>query len=206
MTQPFDRTCQIPARGEIDHDAGEFWVENPFQMAFQQNNLSAYEPNRLFVNVDGRRFADLSHQSGTDIDSDSRSAVVGDFDNDNDPDLLVGSVGGGPLRLFQNTIPQMGSRVRLQLVGVTSNRQAIGSRVIAQCDGRQIVRDLFPANGFMGQNPAEMFLGLGPAKKIDLLTIRWPSGTIQQFEDVPVNCHLKIVEGEGDPVLVATGT
>ena len=155
MTQPFDRTCQIPARGEIDHDAGEFWVENPFQMAFQQNNLSAYEPNRLFVNVDGRRFADLSHQSGTDIDSDSRSAVVGDFDNDNDPDLLVGSVGGGPLRLFQNTIPQMGSRVRLQLVGVTSNRQAIGSRVIAQCDGRQIVRDLFPANGFMGQNPAE---------------------------------------------------
>ncbi len=206
MTQPFDRQCQLPARGEIDHDAGEFWVENPFQMAFQQNNLSAYEPNRLFVNVDGRQFADLSHQSGANIDSDSRSAVVGDFDNDDDPDLLVGSVGGGPLRLFHNTIPHIWNRVRLQLVGVTSNRQAIGSRVIAQCGDRQIVRDLFPANGFMGQSPAEMFLGLGPAEKIDLLTIRWPSGAIQQFENVPVNCRLKIIEGERDPVLIATGT
>lgn len=174
-------------------------------MAFQRNNLSAYEPNRLFINVAGRQFVDLSHQSGADIDSDSRSVIVGDFDNDDDPDLLVGSVGGGPLRLFQNAIPHVSNRVRLQLVGVTSNRQAIGSRVVAHCGGQQIVRDLFPANGFMGQNPAELLLGLGQAEKIDRLTVRWPSGVTQQFEDVPVNCHLEIVEGEHDPVVTATG-
>ena len=170
-------------------------------MALQQNNLSAYEPNRFFLNDAGRQFIDLSHQSGAGIDSDSRSAVVGDFDSDDDLDLLVGSVGGGPLRLFQNNIPRTSNRVRLQLVGVTSNRQAIGSRVIVECDGRQIVRDLFPANGFMGQNPAEMIVGLGTADRIDRLTVRWPSGETQQFEDVPVNCHLEIVEGELEPVL-----
>jgi hypothetical protein len=50
----------------------------------------------------------------------------------------------------------------------------------------------------MGQSPVEMFLGVGLADLIDSLVIRWPNGTVQQFDNVPVNCSVKIVEGRDE--------
>ena len=64
--------------------------------------MSAYERNKFYLNVDGHKFFDASFASNTDIDSDSRSAISSDFNDDGKPDLLVGSAGGGPLKLFLN--------------------------------------------------------------------------------------------------------
>jgi hypothetical protein len=184
----------IEPLGKIDSAAGEFWT-HPFAMPKQGDNLSAYEPNKLFLNVDGERFLDASFASMADIDSDSRSVMVADFDGDRAPDLLVGSVGGGPLRLFLNRFPQEHHRVVISLSGTDSNRSAIGARAIIEAAGRTIVRDLFAANGFMGQSPARLNVGVGSATKIDKLTIRWPTGDRQVFHNLPVDCEITIVEG-----------
>jgi hypothetical protein len=191
-----DRACSLPALGKLDEETGEFWPEKMFQMPRNRQNLSAFEQNRAFLNLDDETFLDFSFASGCDIDSDSRSVVAADFNRDGATDLLVGSVGGGPLRLFLNRLPETNHRVRIELVGVTSNRQAIGARVIAHCGERQIVRDVFPANGFLGQGPAELLLGVGEASKIDRLSVRWPNGRTQEFADVPVDGVLTVVEGQ----------
>jgi enediyne biosynthesis protein E4 len=195
VTQPLDRTCKIEPLGKIDSAAGEFWTD-PFQMPSKGDNLSAYETNCVYLNVDGTRFLDVSFASQANLDSDSRSVMVGDFDGDRAPDLLVGSVGGGPLRLFLNRFPDGHHRVDVKLTGVESNRMAIGSRAIIEAGGKTIVRDLFPANGFMGQSPARLNFGVGTADRIDKLTVRWPTGKEQVFEDLPVDCEISIVEGE----------
>jgi hypothetical protein len=171
------------------------WVGNPFQLVKQGDNLSAYERNRLYLNVDGERFIDGSFASAVDIDSDSRSAIATDFNNDGAIDLLVGSVGGGPLRLFLNQIPQQ-NRLQLTLQGVTSNRLGIGTRLIARIGEKQIVRDVFPINGFMGQSPPEVDIGVGDATQIDELTVRWPSGITQSFRNIDAKVPLHIVEGQ----------
>ena len=44
---------------------------------------------------------------------------------------------------------------------------------------------VFPVNGFMGQGPVETILGLGSAARIDRLEVRWPTGKIQVFENLP---------------------
>lgn len=194
MSQPLDRTCKIEPLGKIDSDAGEFWTDT-FKMPQQRDNLSAYETNCLFLNVDGKRFLDASFASQVNIDSDSRSVMVGDFNGDRAPDLLVGSVGGGPLRLFLNQFSEGNHRVEVRLRGVESNHSAIGARAIAEAGGKTIVRDLFAPNGFMGQSPARLNLGVGTAEHIDKLTIRWPTGKQQVFEDLPVDCVIQIVEG-----------
>jgi hypothetical protein len=194
VSQPLDRTCKIEPLGKIDSAAGEFWT-HPFAMPGQRDNLSAYEPNNLFLNVDGTRFLDASFASHANIDSDSRSVMVGDFDGDRAPDLLVGSVGGGPLRLFLNRFPKEHHRVELRLKGVDSNHRAIGARAIIEANGKTIVRDLFAPNGFMGQGPARLNIGVGAADHIDRLTIRWPTGERQVFQDLPVDCDVEIVEG-----------
>lgn len=198
VSQPLDRTHNTEQLGEVDVAAGEFWVASPFQMPQLGHNLSAFEANRLFLNVDGGRFLDASFASRANIDSDSRSAIVGDMDADGDVDLLVGSVGGGPLRMFVNRIPAKHHKVRIELQGSVSNRMAIGSRVVLHCANKTITRDLFPANGFMGQSPAELLIGVGQATSIDRLTIRWPNGEVQEFENLPVDQRLEISEGQQD--------
>lgn len=194
MSQPLDRSYKIEPLGKIDSAAGEFWT-NPFEMPQQRDNLSAYETNCLFLNVDGTRFLDASFASQANIDSDSRSVMVGDFNGDLAPDLLVGSVGGGPLRLFLNKFPEGNHRVEVRLRGVESNHSAIGARAVAEANGKTIVRDLFAPNGFMGQGPARLNFGVGTADRIDKLTVRWPTGKQQVFEDLPVDCVIQIVEG-----------
>ena len=159
-------------------------------------NLSAYERNCVFLNMEGKRFLDASFPTTADIDSDSRSAMVADFDRDGDEDLLVASVGGGPLRLFLNEFPRDHHRIRIDLRGTKSNRLALGSRVVAHLGERSITRDLFAANGFMGTSAAELYLGVGSAEKVDRLTVRWPTGGTQEFRDLPVDHRLMITEGE----------
>ncbi|MCH2400323.1 MAG: VCBS repeat-containing protein, partial [Pirellulales bacterium] len=161
MTQPFNRLSVIEPQGDLDVEAGELWVSNPWELMSEGVNLSAYERNRLFFNHEGREFIDLSYQSGADIDSDSRSAIAADFDRDGDLDLLVASVGGGPLRLFMNQIPSDGKSVRVLLEGTKSNRLGVGARLQIEAGSRRIVRDVFPANGLMGQHPTEAVIGVG---------------------------------------------
>ena len=185
--------AQLPEIGEVDREAGEFWVANPLSLPKVGENLSAYERNKLFLSVDGEKFVDGSFASTTDIDSDSRSVIVGDIDRDGALDLMVASAGGGPVRVFSNRLKQ-GNRIEIRLKGVTSNRPGIGSRIVAEIGDRKVVRDLFPRNGFMGIGPAAEWIGIGEAEKIDRLTIRWPTGQTQEFLDVDVNRSILIEE------------
>ena len=158
-------------------------------------NLSAFEHNQLYLNIEGTEFINASFASGSDIDSDSRSVIPADFDKDGATDLLIASVGGGPLRLFRNQIPiGRNTRVRLELAGSKSNRLGIGARVIFHCGGRQIVRDLFPANGFAGQASDDWLIGLGSSLRIDRMSVRWPSGKTQNYVNLPVNCGIRLYE------------
>ena len=193
MSQPHNRLSQLEAIGEIDEEAGEFWTKNPFQMPNERENLSSFERNRTFLNLDGNSFIDVAFAAGADIDSDSRSVVAADFNRDGATDLLVGSVGGGSLRLFLNRFPKANfSRIRLE--GSGSNRAGIGARLTATVKGQKLIRDLFPQNGFMGQGPAEIILGLGDAKVIDRLEVRWPSGKTQIYKNLAANRYFLLKE------------
>jgi hypothetical protein len=193
VSQPHNRLSQLEAIGEIDEEAGEFWTKNPFQMPNERENLSSFERNRTFLSLDGSSFIDVSFASGADIDSDSRSVVAADFNRDGATDLLVGSVGGGSLRLFLNRFPKANfSRIRLE--GSGSNRAGIGARLTATVEGQKLIRDLFPQNGFMGQGPAEIILGLGDAKEIDRLEVRWPSGKTQIYKNLAANRYFLLKE------------
>jgi hypothetical protein len=191
-----DRACELPALGKVDREKGEFWVTNPFQMPSIGANLSAFERNRLFMNVPGEAFIDASFASAVDIDSDSRAVIAADFDRDGAVDLLVGNVGGGPLRLFRNRFPRTNKRVRIELIGTESNRSAIGSRVIAEFGDQRIVRDVFPANGCMGAGPPELILGVGEVEQIPRLHVRWPTGMTETFSNVPVDERISVTEGK----------
>jgi hypothetical protein len=199
VSQPLDRSQSHEVLGNLDVDAGELWVDNPFHLPALGENLSAYEQNRVFLNSHGKTFVDASFTSGANLDSDSRSVIAADFNKDGAQDLLVGSVGGGSIRLFLNRIPQ-GNVIEITPMLPRGNATAIGTRVTATVGSEKVVRDLFPANGCLGQQPARIHIGLGDANNADSITIRWPNGRTRQLGSVQAESRVIIVEGD-DPVI-----
>lgn len=175
MSQPLDRTIEIEQLGDLDEEAGEFWRTNVFQFAEGEDNLSAFERNRLFLNTgQGKRFIDASFNSGANIDSDSRSVIATDINLDGKPDLLVGSVGGGPLRLFLNQVKTDNRFLRLQLPEYSGSW--VGTRIILHTSSHLIYRDLFPVNACLAQAPINTTFGIPAGTTVNRASIRWPNG------------------------------
>jgi hypothetical protein len=195
VSQPCNRSCNIKQPGSLDSKLGEFWVGNPWQIVSEGHNLSAFERKRMYLNVGGREFVDVSHLSGADNDGDGRSVVAADFRNVGMLDLIVRQAGGGPLRLYENRMPKA-HYLMVTLRGDRSNRQGIGARLTAEVNGRQIVRELFPACGYFSQAPSQVHLGLAKDTKVDRLTIRWPSGRVQVLTDISADRHVIIDEAK----------
>jgi enediyne biosynthesis protein E4 len=205
VSQPCDRNCKVPLPGSLDQKLGEFWVGNPWEIVTHGHNLSAFERNRVYLNVGGTEFVDVSHLSGADSDGDGRAVVAADFRNTGMPDLVVRQVGGGPLLYFENRMPQAHS-LTVSLRGDKSNRRGIGARLVAEVNGRKIVRELFPANGYRSQSPTQVHFGLARDTKIDRLTIRWPSGRVQELRDLAADRHVLIDESRDGPNAIETVT
>ena len=195
MSQPFDRSCQVPAPAELDENLDEFWSGNAFNISMS-HNLSGYERNRTYLNVGGKNFVEMSFPTGTDSDGDGRCVVPLDFNQDGRQDLIIRQVGGGPFKLFENRFPQQ-NWLRISLRGVKANRNGIGARVVAKIGGRQVVRELWPVNTFYSQAPGVVHIGLGADEMVDELTIQWSKETIQRHVNVVGNRHILIKEEDG---------
>lgn len=193
MSQPFNRSARIDMPGRLDERFGEFWVENPWDITEAGHNLSAFERNRTFLNVEGSVFFDVSYVSGADNDGDTRGVVAADFRNVGRQDLLIRQVGGGPLVLYENQIDG-GHYLNVSLRGIKSNRRGIGARLTATVEGRSIVREMYPANTFRSQSLPIVHLGLGEALVVDSLLVQWPSGEEQWLTNLAADRHVVIEE------------
>jgi len=194
VSQPCDTGSDVKLKGTIDPDLNEFWVGNPWKI-FQENNLSCFERNRLYLNVEGRGFLDVSHVSGADNDGDSRAAVAVDLDHDGRLDLVLRQVGGGPFVLYRNQAAA-GHFLEITLRGTKSHPSAIGTRLVAKIGDRQVVRECYPHNSFRSQAPRTIQIGLGDSEKVDELTIHWPSGLTETIRDIAGDARVTIREGE----------
>jgi hypothetical protein len=197
VSQPNDRGAKVDVPGQLDSSLGEWWVDNPWDIVKNGHNLSAFERKRAFLNVrrpDGERdFLDISYLTGADGDGDGRCVVAGDFRNIGRLDLVVRQTGGGPVLLYENDFPQR-HYLKVTLRGKKSNRQGIGARLTAVANGQPLVREMYPINSFRSQMPNIVHFGLGDSSKVDKLTIRWPSGKIQELADVAADRHIVIDE------------
>lgn len=88
-----------------------------------------------------------------------------------------------------------------------SNRDGIGARIAIEAGDLHLLREHRAGEGFAAQNSVVMIVGVGSAKRIDSLTIRWPGGTKQTMIDIAVGSLVTIFENpseapEGKPFVV----
>jgi hypothetical protein len=182
--------------GDLDNDG---FLD--FYVGTGDTDLSGLMPNRMFKNVDGKRFADITASSGTGNLQKGHGVSFADWDRDGDLDIFVemGGVTSGDKYhniLFQNP-GQGNNHLTVKLVGKKSNRPAIGARIKVVTGGSKpltIYRHVSSGSSW-GANPLEQHIGLGKADRIATLEIHWPtSGTTQVFHDIPANQAIAVTE------------
>jgi hypothetical protein len=182
--------------GDFDNDG---YLD--FYLGTGEPDIAMLVPNRLFKNVAGRRFAEITASSRTGHLQKGHGVACGDWDRNGTVDIFIemgGAIDGDRYHnvLFQN--PGQGNNwLNVKLIGKKTNRAAIGARIKVVTAGAKpltVHRHVSSGSSF-GANPLEQHIGLGKADRVALLEIRWPtSNTTQVFRDVAVNQGVVITE------------
>ena len=144
-------------------------------------------------NGDGTSFVDATTQSG--IADVKGAASFGDYDGDDFLDVAFGmdpdaSQFGGLYRNNGND----NHYLRVELVGIKSNRNGIGARLIATAGDLQQMREILGGLGIY-QDEMVAHFGLGSRTQVDQLQINWPSGQKDVLNDILADQKIRVFEG-----------
>lgn len=153
------------------------------------------EQNLAFRNLGKLKFENVSKDWGLDHVGMSFASATADFDRDGDLDLVVCNL-EEPVSVYQNNTSD-GNRVVIRLKG-RLNSWGIGAKVTIETESGSQVRQLIPIRGYMASHEPVVHFGLGDQKLIKKLTVQWPSGHAQSFENIDANQRLTIVESDGE--------
>jgi len=153
------------------------------------------QPTVLYRNLGGGKFADVTTISGSAFQTPrpARGLAVGDVDGDGRPEIVLLNMNAAP-SLLKNTLPG-GHSLNIKLIGVESNRSAIGARVSISAGGRKMIDEVMSGGSYYSQSSFTLHFGLGAATVADLIEVRWPTGRVQQWKNIASGQTVKIVEG-----------
>jgi len=137
------------------------------------------EQNICFINKDNF-FFDLSKNCPPAFKGNSRSMAFFDFDNDGDQDLIINNY-KAPAMFFKNIQNHKNNWIKIKLIGEQSNKNAIGTKVTISYKDKTQTKEVFSKSGFLSQESYNLHFGLGKAKKVDKIEIKWPLNQKQQI-------------------------
>lgn len=158
--------------------------------------LSFRQPRVLYRNIRGERFEDVSASAGPAITTPAagRGAAFGDFDNDGALDVVINNMNDKPA-LLRSRNRRRNHWALIRLEGSRSNRSAIGARVACVTGSLRQIDEVRSGGSFFSQNDFRLHFGLGSARRIDLIEIRWPSGAAQSLSGCDADQIIHIKEG-----------
>jgi hypothetical protein len=186
--------------GDLDNDG---WLDCYFGTGIP--DFQGLLPNRMFRNDAGRRFQDVTTSGGFGHLQKGHGVAFADLDGDGDQDVVeeLGGAYEGDVYtsvVFEN--PGHGGHwIRLKLEGVRSNRAAIGARIrvrVLTDAGPRDIHRVVVSGGSFGSSPLEQHVGLGRARAVQDVEIRWPtSGVLQTLRHIELDRTYRVREAEG---------
>jgi hypothetical protein len=184
--------------GDIDND-GYF----DFYLGTGNPNFKSLIPNKLFKNLDGNHFVDVTTSSRVGNLQKGHGISFADLDNDGDEDIFIEMGGAFTGDAYENSFyinPGQNNNhwINISLEGMVSNKAAIGSKIKVTFKENDIERSVYRdvnSGGSFGSNPLRQHIGLGQAVVIDSLEIKWPvTGRVQVFKNLKADTNIKIKE------------
>ena len=165
----------------------------------QLKTESGYEQRKIVYRNDGKgRFTDVSERLGPPVTEPKagRGAAFGDFDNDGQIDVAISNVNDRP-DLYRLKGDASHHWITLTLVGVTSNRNAIGARVACVTGDVRQWQEVRGGGSYLSQNDFRVHFGLALATRVDRVEVRWPGGREEAWDNLEVDTFHTLKEGSG---------
>ena len=174
---------------DFDNDRlQDIYVSNDF-------NFSPYE-NVLYHNL-GNDFETVSEGDPCASPYAGYATVASDLNDDGLMDILVANSGAPGVQLFQNVSTGNNHYIAFHLEGVQSNRDAIGARLEVHTAAGIQYDQVISSSGYAANNGRWIHFGLGDDEVVDLLKIYWPSGAVEEFQNLTADKKFGIIEGIG---------
>ena len=155
------------------------------------------EPKVAYYNLRDGTFANISAEAGSALSEShsGRGMALGDLFNDGHQEALVSNMNEPP-SLYYNTAP-IENWISLQLIGVKSNRAALGAVVTLEQGSEKHEKEVRSGDGYISQSDLRLHFGLGKSTRAEKIMIRWPSGLVETLSDLPTNHYYIVREGGG---------
>ncbi len=177
-----------------------------FDDVYITTGLNTPEKDYYFENVEmnGTRVFDHSLTGALNPFTQGGTVISFDYDNDGDRDILATSFNHEPL-LFQNKAVDLnytneiaGNWLKVHLQGTVSNRDGLGSRVTLTVNEDVSLYKEYNGVSFHSQSLQPLHFGLSNVDSSNMsIQIVWPSGIVENYEAIPVNSNIKLIEGQG---------
>ena len=161
--------------------------------------------NVLFQNQGNGQFIDISDQSGLEGPYLTTGSAIGDINNDGLIDIYEVneldpfSPASNYCRLYRNNYAEATSEInnwiKVKLEGVESNRNGIGSRIEVSNLGVTQIQDVICGGSYSSQSSLTLSYGMRHSDLAEAITVRWPSGIVDELYNIEVNQIITIVEG-----------
>lgn len=158
-------------------------------------NLHYREPPLLLHNEQGKKFVDVSALSGDVFHQQgaARGMAMGDINNDGRLDAVITS-NNGPAWVLLNETATSNHWMTLKLVGVRSNRDAIGAEVRISTQAGDQFATVSTSGSYQSSSDKRIHFGLGAVDSVRRIEVLWPSGIHQVIDNQSADRIVTVTE------------
>jgi enediyne biosynthesis protein E4 len=145
---------------------------------------------------DGHKLVDVTDRAGPAFQLPllGRGLAAGDLDNDGRVDLIM-LPQNQPVVYFCNRTGG-GRSLTLLLQGTSSNRDAVGARVVVESGKRRQFAWRTGGGSYQSASDPRLHIGLGTSDRVDSVEVTWPSGRVDRYTGLEPGRGYRLREGD----------